>query len=405
MALKLIFNPFDKALQYIQDETDLQELAFDRSGLLANDAANAFREAINGSLSNFALIDGIIDDYQDQSGISSKTAIFFNSALKYFTDGFSLFLLHCNGANGSTTFTDSSPFARTVTPVNNAQISTSQSVFGEASGLFDGAEDYLSIPESSDLDFNDDDFTLDFRMRFNSIGSPEVDIFGQTDATQGWRIQYITASNSLRFIMTTDITSSETAAFTINFSINTWYHIRFIRSENTLRLYVDGTNVGGDKTLTKNLPHIVAPLEIGRQSSNPVEFDGYLDEILLYKGNLSTGNFVSPTNEYGLPTIKELISGTFITDSVPTESTLIIRKEDIDSITLNTDLKAYISRNNGTTFTEVTLVEAFDFQVGQNILTGTLTFDTEPSGTSMVYKIEVLNSKQINLHSAALFWQ
>jgi hypothetical protein len=44
------------------------------------------------------------------------------------------FLLHMDGTNGSTTFTDSGPNGLTVGAYGNAQISTAQSVFGGASG-------------------------------------------------------------------------------------------------------------------------------------------------------------------------------------------------------------------------------------------------------------------------------
>ncbi len=45
-------------------------------------------------------------------------------------------LLHCNGTDGSTTFTDSETTPKTVTAQGSAQIDTAQSKFGGASGLF-----------------------------------------------------------------------------------------------------------------------------------------------------------------------------------------------------------------------------------------------------------------------------
>ncbi len=45
-------------------------------------------------------------------------------------------LLHCNGVDGSTTFTDSETTPKTVTVQGSAQIDTAQSKFGGASGLF-----------------------------------------------------------------------------------------------------------------------------------------------------------------------------------------------------------------------------------------------------------------------------
>jgi len=52
-------------------------------------------------------------------------------------------LLHGDGINGSTTILDSSPTPKTVIPVGNAQISTTDPKFGTGSVLLDGNGDYL----------------------------------------------------------------------------------------------------------------------------------------------------------------------------------------------------------------------------------------------------------------------
>ena len=53
-------------------------------------------------------------------------------------------LLHCDGANTSTVFTDKSLTANVVTAYGNAAISTTQSKFGGSSAYFDGSGDYLT---------------------------------------------------------------------------------------------------------------------------------------------------------------------------------------------------------------------------------------------------------------------
>ncbi len=56
-----------------------------------------------------------------------------------------------NGADGSTTFTDSATGgSHTWTAYGNAQIDTAQNKFGGASGLFDGSGDYIDTPDSPD---------------------------------------------------------------------------------------------------------------------------------------------------------------------------------------------------------------------------------------------------------------
>lgn len=60
------------------------------------------------------------------------------------------------GANGSTTFTDTSPSPKIVTPFDNAKISTSFAKYGTSSMSFDGTGDYLSIPHNNVFSPNSD---------------------------------------------------------------------------------------------------------------------------------------------------------------------------------------------------------------------------------------------------------
>jgi len=70
-------------------------------------------------------------------------------------------ILLCNGSNGSSIFTDSSPSPKTVTAHGNAQISTAQSKSGGSSAYFDGSGDFLTVPADADLQFGSGDFTVE----------------------------------------------------------------------------------------------------------------------------------------------------------------------------------------------------------------------------------------------------
>jgi hypothetical protein len=59
--------------------------------------------------------------------------------------------------------------AKSVTANGNAHITTAQSVFGGASGAFNGVNSYLTTPDSPDWYFGAGDFTIDFRVRFNAL--------------------------------------------------------------------------------------------------------------------------------------------------------------------------------------------------------------------------------------------
>jgi hypothetical protein len=67
-------------------------------------------------------------------------------------------LLHFDGSDGSTTFTD---VTGTIWTANgNAQIDTAQSVFGGASGLFDGTGDFITTPDATKFSLSNADFCI-----------------------------------------------------------------------------------------------------------------------------------------------------------------------------------------------------------------------------------------------------
>jgi hypothetical protein len=100
-----------------------------------------------------------------------------------------------------------------------------------------------------------------------------------------------------------------------------------------------------------------------------------------------------------------LISTSNTAVTQPTKSRIVIFEEDVDSITLNTDLKAYISRDGGTTYTQLTLADEGNYDTSKRILASeAVSISAQPAGTSMKYKIETSNNKDLKLHAAATNW-
>jgi len=112
--------------------------------------------------------------------------------------------------------------------------------------------------------------------------------------------------------------------------------------------------------------------------------------------NLSMHEAASPLNMV-------LVSNATTALAQPDEAFIVIWEEDVDAVTLNTDLKAYASRDGGTTWTQITLTEEAALTTGQ-ILTGSADISAQPAGTSMKYKIETLNNKELRLHGVGLEW-
>jgi hypothetical protein len=88
----------------------------------------------------------------------------------YFSDV--TLLLHMNGTDASTVFTDDSIKEHVVTPVGDAQIDAAVSKFGGASLLLDGSGDGLTIPYvAADFDWHTEDYTIEFWVNASSFAS------------------------------------------------------------------------------------------------------------------------------------------------------------------------------------------------------------------------------------------
>ena len=215
-------------------------------------------------------------------------------------------LLHGDGADGSTTFTDSGPSARTVTAVGNAKVSTTQSKYGGASLYFDGSGDKATAAASADFVFGADDFTLEGwvyitggqnyarMMHFGGYWSTN-DSFGilAKDANNAGKISF--ASYKLG--------RSRLCVSTTSVSTNTWYHVAVTRSSGVFRLFVDGvleaTNssyvgVSIDASVTNTLA-----IGSATTTSGGEDYGGYIDDVRITKGVARyTATFTPPTEAY-----------------------------------------------------------------------------------------------------------
>jgi hypothetical protein len=142
-------------------------------------------------------------------------------------------LLHMDGVNGSTTFTDVT--GKSISNTNNPSISTAQHKFGGASGSFGGTANVAPSTGTDQFFFNYDDFTIEFWVRFSTDTRQYIYDAG----TNNYSAIIITPSNGLVEIY--GPASHVITAGTVPFSINTWYHIALTRDSGTWRFFRDGS--------------------------------------------------------------------------------------------------------------------------------------------------------------------
>lgn len=223
-------------------------------------------------------------------------------------------LLHFDGTNGSTTFTDSAVggAGHAWTAHGSAQLSTSSPKFGTAAGLFAAAtSDYIDTPDSTDFAFGSGDFTIDCQIKTSDSGS-QMYICGQassaaTNSSQSFQLVRL-SGNTIKgsvFSGTTETSITSTSTFTDG----AWHHIAFARTGNTLKLFVDGTQEGSDTAFSSSINDSTQPLAVGRNGAfNSSYWNGSIDEFRISNVARWTANFTAPTVPYGASTAKTISS-------------------------------------------------------------------------------------------------
>lgn len=197
-------------------------------------------------------------------------------------------LLHMDGANGSTTFTDNSASARTITAVGNAQISTTQSKFGGASAYFDGTGDYLSftggMPSGTGTAF-----TIECWIRLDDLNS-----YRSITRTAGGLDIGVQPNGLVSCDQTSVGIIADSATGII--TAGTWYHIAVTRdTSNAYKVYVNGTQVASGT----NSFSVTAATTIGYSAySGSHYFKGYIDDFRATNVLRYTANFTPPTQAH-----------------------------------------------------------------------------------------------------------
>lgn len=248
---------------------------------------------------------------------------YFQSSNLGGNDSFAKSLLHFDGVNATTTFTESGT-ARTWTANGNAQISTAQYKFGNASALFDGSGDYISTPSSTDWDLGTGDFTIEWWWRLDNNGIEQVP-FGIVDDVSNRFIVYYNGAAGTDYIDFYAVGGgSAGAVYTYNWTPanNTWYKMAYVRNGTDFKLYIDGTAV----TFTSisaaigsgAMPDLSASLEIGRQNLGAAfsYMDGYIEEFRWSKGVARyTANFTPERTAFG-DDLVDFISSTGVSKQI-----------------------------------------------------------------------------------------
>ncbi len=212
-------------------------------------------------------------------------------------DADTLLLLHMDGANGSTTFADSSAYQQSV-KAHKATVSTSYKKFGTGS-LFLSSTYFLWLAPTLEWGFGLNDFTIDF-WAYN-VTATEGCVMQIGASPYGACIGYSYGSNLYLYI-------SAGNGWNLANGVNmgalpgaSWVHYAVVRSGSNFYTFRNGTLVS---SFTSSYP-IWSPyhmISVGQQVSGSggalYYLSGYIDELRVSRVARWTSAFTVPTAAY-----------------------------------------------------------------------------------------------------------
>jgi hypothetical protein len=256
------------------------------------------------------LIDGVAHPGLNSSGTGISTV-----DNKYYVNGSlaeglvadqhsdkTVLLMHMDGAEGTTQFSDSSGAPQSVSVSGNPVISSVQSKFGGTSAYFapDGtSNNFLEVASSSNYDWSSGDYTLEAWIYPLSF-SGDIGLFGThhspNDCLSGVGFS-ASASNFWLSRIGCDNVSSNYGVVTTN----TWSHVAVVKNGGETLLFLNGSQVGNGGNWSWSSGD--SPFRIGylHPNSGGHSWEGYIDEVRVTKGLARyRSNFTpSATGSYG----------------------------------------------------------------------------------------------------------
>jgi hypothetical protein len=223
-------------------------------------------------------------------------------------DAYTKIMLHFDGPDASTTITDNAVggSAHTWTAAGNAQIDTADGKFGNSSLLLDGTGDYLSTPDHADFALGANDFTIECWFKTNSSGTSEY-LWGQSDSSGTVTTISTRCARAISGVITAQAYQGGSLVSVVGTTIFTnatnpgWHHVAYTRNGNTLRLFIDGVQEGGDVAIAGAINDSANSFRVGAPGDIVANlWNGWIDEFRLSVGSARwTAAFTPPEIAYG----------------------------------------------------------------------------------------------------------
>jgi hypothetical protein len=201
-------------------------------------------------------------------------------------------LINANtGANGSTTFYDSSSNGRTVTNnVGSSSVTVSTANVRYGSGSITTGTGYLTMTPTSTTTIGlSNNFTIEFWFLPNGVQGSWVGFCGNyMDAGYGsrssWAIGYDGNGTGISCSCAFGTSAgSYVGTSTATVTNNVWHHLAFVRSGSVFTMYIDGISISSF-TDSRAIYDGGSNLEIGSYIQGGYRFNGWMDDFRITKG-------------------------------------------------------------------------------------------------------------------------
>ena len=323
------------------------------NSLRANIILTAFRNAVAGGLSVQSMVDGVVDEMEDETGVdtSASTDETYNSSGDYYHNPTPAG--DTEGTFGSSNLTYEE-FGAAVGGKNRDHVGH-QHALGSTGNVTQMRVDLYSVVST---------ITGHGSIWTNSGDSPAVQLGGDSD-------QFVWSSTGEKTITWSSdfppVTSGSTIWLVLSDEDNSEVNIR----------NCSGTKVNAGATTITGMS--------------------------LPDGSYGPARFRWEVTITGAAADMVLQSEIAVAETAPDEAYIVVWQEDVDSVTPNTDLIAAVSRDDGTTWTNATLVEEATLSTGR-ILAASVDISAQPSDTDMLWRLTVANNKEQRIHGVGLSW-
>lgn len=203
-------------------------------------------------------------------------------------------LLHLDGANNSTTFTDVR--GATITGVGSPHISTANFKYGGSSLQLDGTSSYLVTPVSAAYGLGTGDFTIEGSFNATDLGRNSQCFLDTRSAGASTQVKptIFVQSNQILFY------SNGVQRAAASVSANTWYTVAWSRVSGTSYFFLNGTLIASvADTFDYGSSNDILIGQVGDSRTSPYYFGGYIDEVRVTKGlGRYTASYTVATSEF-----------------------------------------------------------------------------------------------------------